>query len=165
MAGACIFGAKPCDAIGAAGTEWEVVEPMPTPRQSQASAVSNGKWYVAGGSTVPGGCWTAGGTLAQTFPTSIDQYDPATGHWRTVGQLSVGREFAGAVTSPTSGTVAFIGGEHGAGAGVSSVDVGTEGSWSSEMLPVGPQGQMGWYGHAVAFAAGSFLLRTYFSRA
>ncbi len=102
------------EAYSPATNTWYPLRDMPTPRGGLAAAAMNGKLYVFGGEYFTS--FSSG-----VFATN-EEYDPATGTWRTVQPLPTPRHGMSAVTA--GDTIFVIGGGPIAGYSVTAVNEG-----------------------------------------
>ncbi|MEM9939179.1 MAG: kelch repeat-containing protein [Pseudomonadota bacterium] len=77
---------------------WDTATPLPTARNSAASAVIDGQWHVVGGRTVSGGNTPA-----------HEVYDPSEDRWRTAAPMPQGQ--AGLAAGTIAGKLYAFGGE------------------------------------------------------
>src|SRR5215471_2029919 len=77
--------------------DWSGVAPMPVSRAYHASATVQNRWYVAGGVSVD--------AAGPHYLPDVHAFDPKTGTWKLVGQLTAGREYLAAVTAPKGAEV------------------------------------------------------------
>nr|WP_083332568.1 kelch repeat-containing protein [Hyphomonas sp. Mor2] len=81
------------------GSTWERAAPLPTARNSAASAVLRGNWHVVGGRTV-----ASGNTPAH------EVYDPVEDRWRTAAPMPQGQ--GGLAAAAVGGKLYAFGGEY-----------------------------------------------------
>jgi hypothetical protein len=132
-----------------AASGWQRVEDMPTPRAFHASAVIKDRWHIAGGA--------AGSGAGLHFPVGVDVYDPANGHWTTIGELREGREYLRAVADRVGDGVLFSGGFTPAGADEYAPKEECNLASPSGAVSIAPL-MSARYLHAAAFAAGKFIV-------
>jgi len=83
-------------AVSILAAGWLELAPVLIPRQEVAVAAANGKLYLIGGIS------------GSAILTSVEEYDPSTGHWRFVAPLPEPRHHAAAAT--VDGSLYVIGG-------------------------------------------------------
>ena len=142
------------DASLAAAQGWQLVDPLPTPRFYHAAATVGGRWYVTGGALPADG--------GQDLPTGVDVYDPTTGHWTVLGQLTRGRQFPIAVADPSRGRVVFSTGFLPMGSG-GPLALPTCDMASFDGVSPAPSLLVGRYLGAAALAAGKLVVSGGFS--
>ena len=148
---ACLLAATAVllDASASAAQGWQLVEPMPIARTNHAAATVGGRWYVAGGALPAGG--------GEDFPSEVDVYDPASGHWTVLGQLARGRQLIVAVADSSHGRILFSGGSLPAGSGgplaLPTCDLALPGGIASAPSLSGSR-----FMGAGSFAAGKFVV-------
>jgi N-acetylneuraminic acid mutarotase len=132
---------------------WQLAEPMPAPRAYHAAAAVGDRWYVAGGLS----SFAAADALDQRFPSEVDVYDPASGHWSALGALSQGRDALGAIADLKRSRVIFPGGFLPVGPdgylALASCDTATLGGVVASPSLIGARNL-----HGVALAAGKFIV-------